>query len=753
MNRSRGTAAVAGRAAVARMAAIALFASAALVSAALSRPAGATQLFITNHVNSNQIAGLTTWQGKIAAATLGGVVVADPGTGALQKIMSAPGGLPSNEILCVAATGSGSLWAGTAEDGVARLKPDGGFRRTLTTFDGLPSDRVQTLYARSDSIWVGTSGGVALFTENPVSGQIVLRRSDTNGSTAGGLVSNNVLAFQQVGDTLWCGTAGGLSVLVGAVWTSRAATLGVSVRALAHFQDTLWAATAAGPRRYADGSFTIVAAGHGGGSAALESSGTNLHSATAGAGAYRYSGSGWVPLGSSGLASSNLSSLATAPDGRLWVGSDAGLGRHEGGGVWSPFPSAGPGTNGSQRAVTDARGAWFATGNFAIPTVGLGSVLRYDGQNWSAITSISAGSSLQATSVFAILSDRDGKLWFGHCCSGGNPVPRTERYDPATGVWDTLGVTNLYAIEQAQTGLVYGASVEFGSGVYVFDGSTAALLDSLTPLNTQGSASGVGLASNNLRGIAFDTSGRGWFAHATNGLDIWDGKGTIGNHADDDWDRLGTGFPSSSTTAVVTTGATSGWVGTVSGLARIRNDAVDPTVTSNTNASLPSVQVRDLALDSGGNLWVATAAGVARVDVASGAVEHWGAAEGLAGDDVLALAWDASRGALWVGTSDGISEVYPGGGSEAGFSDQSYLYPNPLGGAGDALRLGGITDEVSGEVRDVTGRLVRRFTCNPAQNEIWDLRLANGSPASSGVYIIVLREGDRSRLLRAAVVR
>jgi ligand-binding sensor domain-containing protein len=315
-------------------------------------------------------------------------------------------------------------------------------------------------------------------------------------------------------------------------------------------------------------------------------------------------------------------------------------------------------------------------------------------------------------------------------------------------------VTNLYTIAQAQTGLVYGGSVEYGSGVYVFDGSTAALLDSLTPLNTQGSASGAGLAGNNLRGIAFDSSGRGWFAHAFSGLDIWDGKGTVANHADDDWDHLaGTGFPSSQTTAVVTTGATSGWVGTVAGLVRIQNDVVDPNVTSATNADLPSIQVRDLALDTGGNLWVATAAGVARVDAASGAVEHWGASDGLAGDDVLALAWDGSRGVLWVGTTDGISEVYPGGGPGAGFSDQSYLYPNPLGAGGDALRLGGITDEVSGEVRDVTGRLVRRFTCNPAQNEIWDLRLANGSPASSGIYIIVLRDGDRSRLLRVAVVR
>src|SRR6185295_5927983 len=191
-------------------------------------------------------------------------------------------------------------------------------------------------------------------------------------------------------------------------------------------------------------------------------------------------------------------------------------------------------------------------------------------------------------------------------CSASDPRPRTERWDPGTGVWDTLGVTNLFSFAQAPTGLIYGGSVEHGNGVYVFDGTTAALLDSLTPTNTQGGAT-PGLASNNLRGIAFDTAGRGWLALAANGLDIWNGSGTLLDHDDDVWLHFpGTGFPSSQTTAVVTTGASSGWVGTVSGLVRMRNDFVDPTVTATTNARLPSLQIKDLALDSVGFHGVAT---------------------------------------------------------------------------------------------------------------------------------------------------
>ena len=729
----------------------------AALAAASPDAARATKLFITNHINSNQISSLADWRGDIAAGTLGGLVLADPASGAIQKILSTPGGLPSNSVLCVAVSPSGGLWAGTADKGIARIKADGGYRRALTSFDGLPSDRVQAIYVHGDSVWVGTSGGVALFTESPTSGQVVLRRSDSNASTGGSLVADNIFAFQQVKDTLWCGTSGGLSVFAGGAWINRAATLSVSVRALVVHQDTLWAGTSAGPQRYDSGVFTAVALGHVGSSVALHSSGGVLYSGSGSTGGYRYSGVDWNPLGASGLPGVRFSSLATAPDGRIWAGSDGGLARYEAAAnAWTPFISAGPAASGSQRAVADARGVWIATGNFSPPSGVSGTVLHHDGQAWSALTSASTNGSLQPSSVFSILSDRDGKIWMGHCCGSAIPRPRTERWDPATGVWDTLGVTNLYALEEAPDGLVYGGSVEHGNGVYVFDRTTTAVLDSLTPLNTQGSASGTGLSSNNLRGIAFDTTGRGWFALADNGLDIWDGNGTIINHADDDWKHLGalfpSLFPSLQTTDVVATGPSSAWVGTVAGLVRIRNDIRDAGASNAANSLLPSLQINDLELDSGGNLWVATAAGIARIDAASGGLEHWGTADGLIADDVRALAWDSSRGILWVGTAAGISEIVPGSGG-GGFSDQSYLYPNPLGSTGSALRLGGITDQVTGEVRDVTGSLIRRFQCNPAQNQVWDLRLANGSMAAPGIYLVVLRDGDRSRILRAAVVR
>ena len=80
------------------------------------------------------------------------------------------------------------------------------------------------------------------------------------------------------------------------------------------------------------------------------------------------------------------------------------------------------------------------------------------------------------------------------------------------------------------------------------------------------------------------------------------------------------------------------------------------------------------------------------------------------------------------------------------------MYPNPSRVSG-SLKLGGIQNALEGEIRDLAGNLIHRFRCDPASNEIWDLRKEDGGPAPSGVYLVVLHDKIRSRTLRAAVVR
>jgi len=727
---------------------------AAIASCCLGEAASAasrTSLFVRNYVNSNEIQSLTAWKGLLAMGTLGGIVTIDPATGAATKILRSPGGLPSNRVLSIEVSPSGALWAGTAESGIARLRPDGRFRRTLSSFDGLPGDRVQTIYVRGDTVWVGTSAGVALFTENPSTGQIGLTRAYTNASTSGALVGDDVRAFIQVGDTLWCATMSGLSSFAGGAWLDRTAALSSPATSFALYADTLWAGTSLGPYQYAGGVFRAANSGHGFPSQVLYTAGGSLFSGATTLGAYEYDPqtASWGSL-NTGLPSLRVTSFRVGPDGRLWVGTLGGTARLllPTTAAWEPHLSDGPLVNGTQRAAVDPRGVWFSTGNAFPPGSGRGVVLHFDGASWNALTNASTGGALQEADVFAIFYDGSSKLWIGHCCSDGSPRPRVDRYDPGTGTWDLPAVHNIWAIDRSPSGRVYAVSVEHENGVYELDAGTGALLDSLTPMNS-------GLTSNNLRGVRFDSAGRAWFGTAFNGVDIWDGRGTP-DHSDDVWTHV-TVQPSDQVSSLAVLDPQTAWIGTQGGAGRIHNGVFTRVLTlapSFGGPGLPSVQVNDLTLDSKGSVWIATSGGLARADAAgAGAIEVFTSRDGLVDDDIRALAWDDARGALWVGTAHGVSRVVPTTGGEPGLTDQSYLYPNPSRAILGTLKVGGIRNAIDGEIRDLAGNVIHRFRCDPAANEIWDLRKQDGGLAPPGVYLVVLRDKSQSRILRVAVVR
>jgi ligand-binding sensor domain-containing protein len=726
-----------------KVAAFLVAASAWLSTAGSGTGAAKTTLFVKNYVNSNEIQGIVAWRGLLAMATLGGIVTIDPQTGAATKILRSPsGGLPSNHVLSVEVSPSGMLWAGTAESGIARLRPDGTFRRTLSSFDGLPGDRVQAIYARGDTLWVGTSAGIALFTENPATGQIGLARTYTSASTSGALAGDDVRAFIQVGDTLWAATMSGLSAFASGAWRNRAAALSIPATALVFHADTLWAATMNGPYQYAAGVFRAANAGHAFASQTLGTSAQGLLSGAATLGVFRYQAGVWTPL-STGLQSPRVTALRDGPDGALWAGTLGGAARFQPSSLsWEPHRSDGPLVNGTQRAVADSRGVWLSAGNDFPPGSSRGVVLHFDGAAWSALTSATTGGSFQEADAFAIFSARDSKLWIGHCCADGIPRPRVDRLDPGSGLWDTPSAYNIWAIDQSPSGLVYAAGVEHENGVYVFDPVSGALLDSLTPGNS-------GITSNNLRAARFDSAGKGWFGTAFNGIDVWDGRGTP-DHVDDVWvHRIVQ--PSNQVTSLAVMGPETAWIGTQGGAGRIENGIFTRVLTSSGNPGLPSAQVNDLALDSNGSVWIATSGGLARADASgAGAIEVFTSKDGLVDDDIRALVWDA-RGALWVGTAHGISRAVPSAGGEPGITDATYVYPNPS--RSQSLKLGGIRNALEGEIRDLAGTVIHRFHCDPASNEIWDLRIQNGEPAPPGVYLVVLHDKSGSKTLRAAVVR
>ena len=112
-------------------------------------------------------------------------------------------GLPRSGVYAVHEGRDGSVWAGTLNGGLSRLRE--GRIETFTTANGLPSNSVNTLVDSQDgTLWVGTPAGLAAWS---------LGAWTTRG-VRDGLPSDNVNALLVDSQgVLWIGTSEGLAVL------------------------------------------------------------------------------------------------------------------------------------------------------------------------------------------------------------------------------------------------------------------------------------------------------------------------------------------------------------------------------------------------------------------------------------------------------------------------------------------------------------------------------------------------------------
>jgi len=89
--------------------------------------------------------------------------------------------------------------------------------------------------------------------------------------------------------------------------------------------------------------------------------------------------------------------------------------------------------------------------------------------------------------------------------------------------------------------------------------------------------------------------------------------------------------------------------------------------------------------------------------------------------------------------------------------DQSYLYPNPFPGddGGTSLSLGGLVIDEDRpavvEVLNLAGQIVFRNSRVESAVGIWDGRNRLGERVASGLYVVKISQGDRSRLRTLAV--
>ncbi|GIW91559.1 MAG: hypothetical protein KatS3mg109_1991 [Pirellulaceae bacterium] len=288
----------------------------------------------TSYTNANYVTDLLVDGDAVWAATAGGVVRWDVGTGEYIKLTTEHG-LASNWVWAIAVGPDGSLWFSTGHPitisgkGVSRLLPDGRWQ-TYTTDDGLASNWVKAIAVGPDgSLWFGTPDGVSRLTPEG--------RWQTY-TTDDGLAGNDVRAIAVGPDgSLWFGTDGGVSrLLPDGRWQTYTTDDGLAsnwVQTIAVGPDgSLWFDTLGGgvSRLSSDGRWQTFTTDDGLASnvvlAIAVGPDGSLWFGTWGDGVSRLLPDGrWQTYTTDdGLASNDVRAIAVGPDGSLWFGTDGG---------------------------------------------------------------------------------------------------------------------------------------------------------------------------------------------------------------------------------------------------------------------------------------------------------------------------------------------------------------------------------------------------------------------------------------------
>ncbi|MEO6066326.1 MAG: two-component regulator propeller domain-containing protein [Lysobacterales bacterium] len=319
-----------------------------------------------------------------------------------------------------------------------------------------------------------------------------------------------------------------------------------------------------------------------------------------------------------GLSSDQVRSIVEAPDGGLWIGTNAGLDHYRDGRIESFTPAKGL-RNDRILAVDFDR-----EGNLWIGTDGAGVARYRDGRfEW-----FDTRDGLAGDQVRAIWQSRNGDLWFGSYGGGASRLRAGQwtRYTEADG----LASDQVTDIREDRDGNVWLAT---SGGVSRWSQDT---MSSLSSAN--------GLANDLNVALFEDREGSLWIGSNGGGVTrLRDAK--VINFTTRE------GLSSGNARVVLEAHDGAMWIGTDQGLNVVRAGRVR-------RIEQPGLDARifSLAQDDAGAIWVGThGAGLVRLE-GEHVAQHLGVAQGLSNNVVRAIL-PARDGALWVGTDLGLNRI------------------------------------------------------------------------------------------------
>jgi len=716
-------------------------------------------------------------------------------TSTWSGITREPNGLAGNDVRAIAFDRSGNLFAAVPGKGVSRLGTDGRWS-LINSFDGLPSDTALVLRAQGDSVWIGTTRGLALWDGRTVAGSV------PDLGTPSPFSNNNINGIALLGDTLvvstpdsiyvsrqsqrlttWTGITGAfplLSLVVrgiasdGQTLMAVASGQNVSNPAQAIFSSFRWRAVnntwkietpgsgvAQSVRRLRDDHGLILA---------TTLAGTHMRSPSP--------DSTWTLLPASPVTDNldatalEVSALvlppsggATAPDTLVFASSGGRL-LEPALPVWTARTPPGPIGN-------NCRNLGFSNGTL---------YAGYDGEGFSRLRdgvwrNFPSGSSCVGPACDTTFANVD--------------FPAALLMDPLGTKWVSSWVGPVTLFDDEATPPVFrhlffaSSNADSAHLHYTIHGAAA---DS-----TQGAQAG--------RWFGLDSDRIGADIGNPLGLDLYDASGNFIRNFDttypgirngliralacDRGNQMWVGFKGSPGAGVATfpvpedlqapivlsdvPGTTlhdvfgiaaqgdSVWVLATDGLRRYRQ-ATRSFVSRLDIAGPPAlVSVHPIAVTPDGSVFVGTTGGV-RMHRRGQAPVDWTPDNSPLADLEVRAIYAEPSGAVWIGTASGINRFDPDFVPPPEPTLPALhvtLYPNPawLTGAGFRLRLTGAARAYQGEVLDLAGRLVHRFNVGGNGEVFWDGRDLDQRQVGAGVYFVRVRGGGAETTSRVVVLR
>lgn len=329
------------------------------------------------------------------------------------------------------------------------------------------------------------------------------------------------------------------------------------------------------------------------------------------------------------LTNAYIQAVCPSRDGGLWVASDGHL-RKWNDHKWVDDLGTSPWQFGPVTQMIETRDGFLAVGT---PEQGLFLIdphvetLHYNHTN-----------GFPSDSVRLLYEDREGDLWVGTRGSGLavlRPSAFTTIYPPDN--WQGRAVTG---VTIGKDGELWAGTD--GAGVYNYrDGQWTNYLGNWRI--------GPNVSTPYISTVAEEINGRVW-------IGTW-GSGLFVKHGNDfepapGWKNIPTG---TSITALLSGSNGSWWLGTSLGLARLSNDKISWPVPNGNNSLW---DVRAVIEDKDGTIWFGMN-GRGLACLKNGLVRQFRKTDGLASDFVRCLHLDEA-GALWIGTSSGLSRFKAG---------------------------------------------------------------------------------------------